>query len=650
LGEATAVLRFAGLTLDLDASTLARESGEAIPLTRGEFALLRVFVTRPGRVLSRDTLLDALTNRRFQPFDRSVDVLVGKLRRKIEPDPKAPCVIVTVSGQGYRFDGLTKTLLSGQEPPLAVPATPDEARRPAQDSEGSSPQGAERTLAEAEPKPALHPTATEYTKSPSIPALRPGDRFGFVPFAFAIVALVLLAAVTGWMVLSDRVTKRAEAARLSVVVLPFANLSGDPAQDYLADALTDELTTALSRIRDSFVIARNTALIFKGKPVDAKAIGKDLGVRFVLEDSVQPSGNQVRVNAQLIDADSGAHLWAEQFDTPRADLLQMQDEIVTHLARAMDVQLPEAEAARQERTPAANPNAEDLALQCQAGARKGGHLGKEADEGYRLCEQALAVDPNNVRALSLLSLKLFLPVALCCSANPKADLERADELASKALALDPSYARAHTKKAGIVSLQGRHDEAIAKNERALALDPALLYAVAGLSWDYIYLGQFEKSLEFSDKAIRLSPHDPSLEDWYRARMAANFGLKRYDLAIEWARRAIAIKADNLWAYLNLIAALALTGRERRPMRPSRITSRRFPADRKRSRRGTLSRLRSPMCTAISAFSTSGTGHLKACARRGCRRSEASSIIACPIHGPTLYRCQGVKLPLSVGSA
>ena len=164
-------------------------------------------------------------------------------------------------------------------------------------------------------------------------------------------------------------------------MLPFANLSGDPAQDYLADALTDELTTALARIRDSFVIARNTAFTYKGKPVDAKAIGKDLGVRYVLEGSVQPSGDQVRVNAQLIDADSGAHLWAEQFDTPRADLLQMQDEIVTHLARAMDLQLPEAEAARLKRTPAANPDAEDLALQCEAAVQKGGYLGKEAEAG-----------------------------------------------------------------------------------------------------------------------------------------------------------------------------------------------------------------------------------------------------------------------------
>ena len=153
-------------------------------------------------------------------------------------------------------------------------------------------------------------------------------------------------------------------------MLPFANLSGDPAKDYLADALTDELTTALARIRDSFVIARNTAFTYKGKPVDAKAIGKDLGVRYVLEGSVQPSGDQVRVNAQLIDADSGAHLWADQFDTPRADLLQMQDEIVTHLARAMDIQLPEAEAARLKRTPAANPERRGFGSPVRGGRRE----------------------------------------------------------------------------------------------------------------------------------------------------------------------------------------------------------------------------------------------------------------------------------------
>ena len=202
-------------------------------------------------------------------------------------------------------------------------------------------------------------------------------RFGLAPLAAALAALLVVIAGGAWWFLNANrpasvATKApAEAARLSIVVLPFANLSGDPGQDYLVDALTDELTTSLARIRDTFVIARNTAMTFKGKPVDAKAIGKDLGVRYVLEGSVQPSGDRMRVNAQLIDAGSGAHLWAEQFDTPRADLLQTQDAIVTHLARALDLQLVQAEGARVKRTPAANRDAEDLALQCDAGVREG---------------------------------------------------------------------------------------------------------------------------------------------------------------------------------------------------------------------------------------------------------------------------------------
>ena len=351
---------------------------------------------------------------------------------------------------------------------------------------------------------------------------------------------------------------RAPANALSIVVLPFANLSGDPAQDYLADALTDELTTALSRIPNSFVIARNTAFTYKGKPVDAKAIGKDLGVRYVLEGSVQPSGGQMRVNAQLIDADSGAHIWADQFDTPRADLLKMQDEIVARLAIGTALQLPQAEAARLKRTPAANPNAEDLALQCAGGLLKGGFLGKEADAVYPLCEQALAVDPNNDRALDMLSFKFWLPVGMGVSADPKADLKRADELASRAIALNPNVDSHHNAKAMILLNQARYDESAAENERALALNPSNVFAYAGLGWDYYYSGQFEKSLEYFDKAIRLSPRDPGMGVWVDSKSVAYFALKQYDQAIEWARRAVVI--DPSFG-ADLVAPLALTGRE-----------------------------------------------------------------------------------------
>ena len=256
------------------------------------------------------------------------------------------------------------------------------------------------------------------------------------------------------------------------------------------------MTTSLARISGTisgqFVIARNTAFTYKGKPMDAKAIGKDLGVRYVLEGSVQFIGAQARVNAQLIDAASGAHVWAELFDTTRADLLQMQDEIVIHLARAMEEQLDWAEAARLIRTPAANPDAEGLALQCFAAVQKGGFVSKEADAGYGLCEQALRVDPNNVRALWVLSMKFHVPVLFGVSADPKADLKRADELLSQALVLDPNNAAAHNAKAWVLREHGRVEEAIAERERALDLDPADVGAMEGLAWDHGALGQYEK--------------------------------------------------------------------------------------------------------------------------------------------------------------
>src|SRR5208337_2079044 len=282
---------------------------------------------------------------------------------------------------------------------------------------------------------------------------------------------------------------------------------------------------------------------FRGKPVDAKAIGKDLGVRYVLEGSVQPSS-----------------LWAEQFDTPRADLLQTQDAIVTHLAHAVDLQLVWAEGARAKRAAATNPSAEDLALQCDAGTRKAPWIGKEADAAYALCEQALAIDPNNVRALTGLGSKFYLPVVIGVSSDPKGDLERTDELVSKALALDPDYTWPHQLKGEVLRARGRTEEAVAEHERALALDPSNMTAAGSLGFDYERLGEFDKSIEYFDKAIRECPRDPLLAYWYGSKASATFALKNYDQAIELARRTIAINPNYVpWAHTYLVAALALTG-------------------------------------------------------------------------------------------
>jgi TolB-like protein len=229
----------------------------------------------------------------------------------------------------------------------------------------------------------------------------------------------------------------ATAPRFSMVVLPFTNLSGDPAQDYVADVITEGLTTALARIEGLFVIARSTAFTYKGKPIDVKQIGKDLGVRYVLEGSEERAGDRVRVSAQLIDAETGAHLWADQFDAERSDLLQMQDQIVTRLARVMQIELTAADIASAGRARPENLDAEDLAERCESALAE-----TEPDKvaaAFSFCERALEIDGRNVVALAHLSFKYVLPVLRGQSTDRAADIRRADELASRALAIDPNY-------------------------------------------------------------------------------------------------------------------------------------------------------------------------------------------------------------------
>jgi len=392
-------------------------------------------------------------------------------------------------------------------------------------------------------------------------------KIGGLVAGFAAVGTVL-AGLTGYWTTYRTVTKEilapakptpAKAAHLSIVVLPFTNLSGDPSQDYFADGITEDLTTDLSRIRNSFVIARNTAFTYKGKNIDTTEIGKELGVRYVLEGSVRRDQDRVRVNAQLIDAHSGAHLWADQFDTTRANLLQMQDEIVARLAHTLGYELFKAETQRS--APSTNPDAMDLAMRCNTAVRTAGYFGKEADAGYRLCEQALNADPNNALALVTLSIKFYLPVMMNISADPQADLKRADELASRALAVDANYGIAHHIKGNVLMAEGRFDDAIVEYERALALDPNDADVYGSLGDAYFFLGQYDKSIEFADKAIRLSPRDPSLVFWYRAKSYDYFALQQDDQAIEWARRSIASNPNFGPPHGILAAALALTGHE-----------------------------------------------------------------------------------------
>jgi adenylate cyclase len=376
--------------------------------------------------------------------------------------------------------------------------------------------------------------------------------------AACVAGIVLVAAGLWFGIKSVRAPQSAaDSSRFSMVVLPFVNLGGNPAQDYFADAITEGLTTALSRAKGAFVIARSTAFTYKGKAVDVKQVGRELGVRYALEGSAQYSSGKVRVNAQLIDTETGAHIWVEQFDADRSDLLEMQDEIVIRLSRALSIQFVDAELARAMRTRPRNLEAQDLALQCLSNLIRSQDI-----EAMGPCRRALQLDNGNALALGLTAFATIYPVLISQSDNPKAAIKQADELASRALAADPNVAGGHVAKAWVLMADGRHEEAIVEAEKSLALNPSAIdgYLVIGIANNF--LTRPDRSLEMVEKATRLSPRDPFLSGFYAIKSEAFFILHQDDNAIESARRSLTLAPyRDPYTTLILISASALSGQQ-----------------------------------------------------------------------------------------
>jgi TolB-like protein len=312
---------------------------------------------------------------------------------------------------------------------------------------------------------------------------------------------------------------------LSIVVLPFANLSGDRAQDYFVDGVTESLTTDLSRISGSFVIGRHTAFKYKDKAVDLKEIGRELNIRYVLEGSVQRSGNWLRVNVQLIDAKTAHHLWAERFDKPVADLFNMQDEIVSRLANTLKAQLIAAEARRAERS--LQPSSLDLYFRGMARWNKSWapeHM-RQA-RGY--FERALELDPENVDALVGIA-----AIDTACAlhfivddAGPR--LKEAEAALVKALSLAPEHALAHMFLGCVQFCSGRAAQGVAECEHALALNWNLAEAHSALGALKMMDGRAIETEAHVQEALRLSPRDEAVHRWmgYVAMAKLHLGGKR----------------------------------------------------------------------------------------------------------------------------
>ena len=394
-----------------------------------------------------------------------------------------------------------------------------------------------------------------------------------IPAIAAAASAVLIIAVIAWWVwpatrsspaptaggtAAMSIAQPAVASRLSVVVLPFANLSDDREQQYFADGITENLTTDLSRIVDSFVISANTAFTYRGKPVNAKQIGRELGVRYVLEGSVQWSGGQARVNVQLINAETDAHVWAERFDRGIDDLFALQSEITSHIAVALNLALIGAEVTR----PTTNLDALDYILRGRAAMDKPPTRDNRA-EVIGFFERALALDPHSVEAQSWLANALMDRVLSGMSDTAVADIARAEMLTEQALAASPGSMIAHMAKGQLLREQGRYADAIPEYEAALASNRNWVNGISHLGWCKLMTGSIEETIPAQEQAIRLSPHDPQLGLWYLRIGQVHLLQSRTDEAIIWLEKARGARPAVSFFRAWLAAAYALKGERER---------------------------------------------------------------------------------------
>jgi len=418
---------------------------------------------------------------------------------------------------------------------------------------------------------ALRPAAIADLPASSMPIATPSARHVVrTSIAAAIVAVLALAVSAWWLWPTAKSFRTAETAAttsisqalvapcLSIVVLPFANLTNDPDQQYFADGITEDLTTDLSQIPDMFVISRNTAFAYRNKPVGTKQLGHELGVRYILEGSVQRSSNQIRINAQLIDAGTDAHLWTERFDRDIVDLFALQREITGRIANTLNLKLVTAEAARQ----TDNPDALDYILRGRA-ARAKPNSPEGLGQAINLFERALSIDPQSVEAQTQLANALASRVLDGMTTSRTTNLARAEELVDQALTASPRYAIAHATKADIFRAQNRCEEAIPQYETALSLNPNLAWALHALGGCKLVIGSIEEVIPIEEQAIRLSPRDANIGNRYWRIGLVHLLQSRTDEAITWLEKAGAANPTMAYFHSALASAYGLNGETKR---------------------------------------------------------------------------------------
>jgi adenylate cyclase len=348
------------------------------------------------------------------------------------------------------------------------------------------------------------------------------------------------------------------ASPLSLVVLPFTNLSGDPDQEYFADGITDDLTTDISRIAGSLVIARNTAFTYKGKAADERRIGHDLGVRYVVEGSVRRGGDRILVNVHLVDAESGTQVWADRFEADRRNLAEAQSEITGRLARTLNVELARDSGRRIELERMANPDARDFVMRAWSRYYRP-FSPASVQEALQDFERALEIDPLSVDARIGIATLLLGRVSVGWSSSDQQDLARAEQLLHEVLEADLNRPMAHVAMGVLRRNQLRFSESKMEFETAIALDRNNARAIFQLGSIMVFLGQPEAGIPLIEKAIRLNPHDPTLASHYAILGLCHLFLGHLDQAIDLFRRARADNPRSYYIHLYLAGALGLKG-------------------------------------------------------------------------------------------
>ncbi len=379
---------------------------------------------------------------------------------------------------------------------------------------------------------------------------------GIAVMAIIVAAVGAISWWQPWTRETDRVLMERPSDLPAIAVLPFDNMSGDPEQEYISDGITEDLITDLSRISGLFVIARHSVFTYKGRAVKVQQVASELGAQYVLEGSVRRAGDRVRINAQLVDALSGRHLWADRYDREITDVFALQDEVVQKIVAALAVELTAGEEDRLSQAAKANPEAYDMLLRGLERVRR--YTRETNVEAREFFEKAIALDPSYARAHANLAYTYAMDVQYRWTDAPDQAVARALQIAGDALALDASVRQIHFTLGNIYLFDKRHEQSIAASRRALDLDPNYADAYGQLAITLYYAGRSEEAMEAIRKAMRLNPRHPFIYLWIKGQVLNLMG--RHDAAIAEFERVVERNPANPAGHLALAAAYAQVGR------------------------------------------------------------------------------------------